>query len=341
MAKSKVPLSGHPSYRLPDKLIGLFSRLSSPLTGSRPRDILLSTDCGAGFDSYLVAAYIALSPNFNLKAIVTSQAPNVTVPPASTTSANAVWLMRALAVKSRPHIVAGSNNRLPDIKGDDTSGAEFIAAMANDYGPQNRLTVVLAGPATDIACALELDPLLSSRIEIVAAGFEKFPEGGDMWNVRNDVWAWEILLDSEVPLIVGDASVAGEHLLLNKDDLLARLPGRAGRPLVWQVNNGLNHGSQPGTATTGSALPYRLHDLVTIAYLSGLTDWQDIPRPLLKDDITLSASEPFIPNGNAIDNPADMVRWITAVDGEALWQDIEAVLNDANEASLQWFPFGR
>src|SRR5438874_103672 len=100
-------------------------------------------------------------------------------------------------------------------------------------GPADRPAVVLTtacgvevvGAATDVASALLVEPTWAERVSIVAMGFEGWPAGGDPWNVKNDVKAWQVLLDSRAPIVVGDSTVTKRDLLMTP----ARARDRFGR----------------------------------------------------------------------------------------------------------------
>lgn len=81
----------------------------------------------------------------------------------------------------------------------DTPGARFIIeeAMREDERP---LFVLMQGAITDLACAVKLEPRLCQRLTAVWIGGGPWPEGGEEFNLWNDVAAANIVFKSELPL---------------------------------------------------------------------------------------------------------------------------------------------
>src|SRR5439155_24574076 len=117
--------------------------------------------------------------------------------------------------------------------------------LSESRRPQGRrLHVLVIGAATDVASALLIDPGFAERVEVVAMGFDGWPEGGDPWNVKNDVRAWQVLLQSRVPIVVGDGDVGRRRLGMSVASAHRWLDasGAPGRPLValletWLTKN--------------------------------------------------------------------------------------------------------
>jgi inosine-uridine nucleoside N-ribohydrolase len=65
------------------------------------------------------------------------------------------------------------------------------------------------------------DPSITNRISVVAMGFDDRPAGGDEFNIKNDPLAWQIILDSQVPVVVGSSAVARRGLRLTPTEAAA------------------------------------------------------------------------------------------------------------------------
>lgn len=189
--------------------------------------------------------------------------------------------------------------------------------VARDFSSENRLTVLAIGATTDVASALLADPGLAERIEVVAMGFQSLEIGGDEWNVKNDVRAWQILLDSCADLVVGDAAVCKRHLLMSGQSVCTLLAdcGTAGQYLTDLLLNWLRTQSQLAEWVTGQPDTWPIWDQVTVAHLLGLTTSRLVSRPVLRNDLSL-VYDAEIPEGGRT------IRWITAVDEAALWNDL-------------------
>ncbi len=141
------------------------------------------------------------------------------------------WL-DALPLKHQPPVVPGPIEPLVDRKTPRQSpGVDLIVRESRQVTKGERLVIFVIGSATDMASALLIDPTLSQRVEVIAMGFSRWPEGGDPWNVKNDVKAWQVLLESDVPLTVGDEAVCKRCLAMSsapgRIDSLTRAAHRA------------------------------------------------------------------------------------------------------------------
>src|SRR5205807_5297772 len=121
-------------------------------------------------------------------AVIGAHAPGMAAPAAETAAGHAREVLQELRFDPMPPVVAGASQPLVDastpVEGD---GTRLILREAHGFSPERRLAVLVIGPATDVASALLLDPTLADRIEVVAMAFDRWPEGGDPFNVHNDV----------------------------------------------------------------------------------------------------------------------------------------------------------
>lgn len=283
------------------------------------RAVVLTTDCGADMDDQWALAHLALSPELDLRAVVTTHAPNLEVGPAlasETSRQVAAHVLDMVAPHSprRPPVVAG----LPDARGsgEGGEGARLLLALSRAHGPRDRLVVLVIGAATDTAAALRADPSLAGRIEVVAMAFDGWPEGGDAWNVRNDPKAWAVLLDSDVPITVGDAAVTRRDLLMTRRRAREVLAG-AGPPgeyLVDVFERWLDRERPLVTRVSGRPDAWPVWDEVVVAHLLGMTESRLRPRPRLRDDLRFEHSTSATQKRT--------IRWVTRVYGDALWADL-------------------
>ena len=154
--------------------------------------------------------------------------------------------------------------------------------------------------------------------------FDRWPEGGDSWNVKNDVRAWQILLRSGIRITVGDAKVTRRELALTPERATALLKdtGTAGQYLVDQLKDWLRRNGPFSEKVTGEKNTWPVWDEVVVADLLDMTQADVRPRPELNDD--LSFRHPLdVGDGRTI-------RWITAMDTAALWQDLQSALKNHN-----------
>ena len=285
------------------------------------RPIVLTTDCGAEIDDQFALAHQALSPVIDLRAVITTHiGEHKTLGDSASafTAASAQDVLSNLPLATVPDVVAGAPLPLA-AKGQPRSGAgaDRILAEASGFSADARLSVLAIGAVTDVASALLLDSTLAERIEVLAMGYDAWPDGGDPFNVKNDIFAWQALLDSSVPLTVGDSAVCKAHLVLTPESAGTRFPETAAAAYIEGLFKAWVE-AHPKICrfVTGDERGWPIWDQVTTAYLLGMTDAVEHPRPRLADDIS------FVHDGAG----RTPLTWITRVDEERLWADLAILL---------------
>ena len=296
--------------------------LLASLVGLVPHDrrlVVVTTDIGAEVDDQWALAHMALSPEIEVRGIVTTHAPNLAAPAAETAANFARELVAKLPARSRPPIFVGSSRPLSDpSKPLGNSGVDFLIEQAKGRTPDSRLTVVVLGAATYVASALLTDPSWADRVTLVAMGFNGYPGGGDPWNVKNDVRAWQVVIGSRAPLVVGDAKVTRKSLVQTVDSAKRfAAKGPRGAYLVGLLEAFVTGAPKMVESVSGRPGAWPIWDEVVVAYLLGMTEQEDRPRPALRDDRTLDHTR-----------PRGRITWITAIDAERLWKDLAVKLVD-------------
>ena len=281
------------------------------------RAVVLTTDCGADMDDQWTLAQLAVAPELELRGVVTTHAPTPRLPaPASESSARcAREVLDHLPLRRRPAVLAGSSVPLESKSAPlRNAGVDFILRESKPYSRGRRLALLVTGAGTDVASALLTDPTLADRVEIIAMGFLGWPKGGEEWNVKNDVRAWQVILDSGAEVVVGDAVTTARDLTVTREGARALFEssGDAGRFLAGLHTAWLDSEAALCEGITGSRDAWPVWDQVTVAYLLGLTQSKKFPRPALRDDLRFlhGASE-------AARGPA--LKWIISIDSERLW----------------------
>ena len=304
--------------------VGILMGMLGPTLAER-KPVLITTDIGTEIDDLWAVAHLAISPELEVKGVITTHAPNLPAPAAESSSKYANELMTALPARFRVPVLAGANKALgATTVPTPTPATDLIIELAKGRGPDNRLTVVVLGAATDLAAALLIDATLGDRVAIVAMGFDNYPKGGDPWNVKNDPTAWRVLLGSSAPIVVGDTDVCRRTLRMTPDrahTLLAQLP-EPGALLLARFDAFLAHNAKLAQQETGSAIVWPIWDEVVTAYLIGAAKTETRPRPRLKDDLTFD-----------LDTPRANLEWITNVDDAKLWGDLVAKIRAAGAGS--------
>jgi inosine-uridine nucleoside N-ribohydrolase len=299
-------------------LIGLFSAPALAASAAR-RQVVLTTDCGAEVDDQWALAHLALCPEIELLGVVTTHAPNLAQPAAESSARVAREVLAHLHLHPTPRVIAGSSEPLADKTHPRLNdGVAFLREQARAHSPDDRLIVLIIGPATDVASALLADPAFGDRIAIVAMGFDGWPEGRDPWNVKNDVKAWQLVLESSAPIVVGDARVTKRHLQMGTQKARSLFQGgeESGSFLATLLDDWLAKNGPMAESVTGSRSSWPIWDEVVTAYLLGLTKTETRPRPRLRDDVTFDHSQ-----------PRGTITWITEIDTAGLWDDLVAKLS--------------
>ena len=199
--------------------------------------MVLTTDCGAEVDDqWALRASWRSARSSNSKGVVTTHAPNL-AKPAAESSARAARARCWSGYGSQPGRLCSRvrASRLPTRRSRGSTRAwTFSATRRAAHSPEDRLVVLIIGAATDVASALLADPTLADRITIVAMGFDGWPGGGDPWNVKNDVKAWQVVLESRSPIVVGDAAVTKSPSSDDARESPGPLPRHAGSGASWR-----------------------------------------------------------------------------------------------------------
>src|SRR6476619_906236 len=95
------------------------------LPGTR-RPVVVSTDCGVDMDDQWAIVHLSLIPEFDVRGMVTSHAPNLPSPPAQESARIAGTVLDALGLAVRPPIFAGSDTPLSSKQPILNAGVDFI-----------------------------------------------------------------------------------------------------------------------------------------------------------------------------------------------------------------------
>jgi inosine-uridine nucleoside N-ribohydrolase len=290
-----------------------------------PRPVLLTTDCGADMDDQWALAHMVLAPEIEVRAIVTTHTGKHAILPAPAAESSARIARDVLAhmpVRTKPLVIPGSSVPLASKTPLRNAGVDRIIAESKSFARDRRLTVIVIGAATDTASALLADPTITDRIEIVAMGFRGWTEGGDEFNIQNDPIAWQVILDSGVPVTVGDGTVTKRDLSMTSARAHAVLDraGEPGRYLAGLFDQWLSAHPDVVKQVTGDAKVWPVWDEVTVAYMLHMAKADERPRPKMRADLSFDHSPK---NGT--------VTWVTAIDGDRLWTDLARRLERAQQ----------
>jgi inosine-uridine nucleoside N-ribohydrolase len=291
-------------------LVALAVGVAAKAWSSTP--VILSTDIGNEIDDQWAVAYMLTNADFDVLGIVSAHAPSLPDP-----SAHTSYLILKdevevrLSMPSHPPLFEGASVALDNASNPlMNSGVKFIIDSSKSFSSDHRLTVLTIGAATDVASAIIADPGIVDRIRVVAMAFTNL-EGGNEYNVANDVVAWQVLLNAHVPIVIGSGDVCRADLALHYDEAKTMIGGRG--PIgawLWDQYNSWYYRQVKPLRHEDFTKPWMIWDIVTLAYLEGMTTQETIPRPHLNSDMSL---------GNP--DARQTVIWITHVDSKRLWAD--------------------
>jgi inosine-uridine nucleoside N-ribohydrolase len=227
-------------------------------------------------DDQWVLAHLVLSAEFDLRGMVTTHTgsyPALAAPAAESSARVAKEVLDHLPLSKRPKVIAGSSDPLRSKTEPRRGlGVDFILRESRGFNRTRPLTILVIGAATDLASALLTDPSLAERIEIIAMAFSKWPEGDDSFNVKNDVKAWQVLLESPAPIVIADGAVTLEHLRMTRESVRSLFEdrGEPGRYLAGLLVGWLDQRGDLVQMLTGDRNFWPVWDVATVAYLLGL-----------------------------------------------------------------------
>jgi inosine-uridine nucleoside N-ribohydrolase len=274
-------------------------------------------------DDQWALAHLVLTPEFDVRAIVTTHTGKhqILAAPAAETSARiAREVLDHMPLGQRPVVIPGSSVALTSRTAIRNAGVERIISESRAFNRERRLTVLVIGAATDTASALLTDRSLANRIEIIAMGFSEWPKGGDHFNIANDPIAWQVILDSEVPVTVGDETVVKCDLTMTSERAHTILDpaGDPGHYLAGLFDEGVPKNRDIVVQVNGDEKLWGVWDEVVVAHMLGMTKTERHARPKLRADLSFDQSTKH-----------GTITWVTAIEGRRLGVDLADRLQQA------------
>jgi inosine-uridine nucleoside N-ribohydrolase len=186
--------------------------------------VILDTDAGAEVDDqYALALALAHPERLKIEGVVGAHFGDYGGPTGVQKSVDEIH--RVLA-----H--AGLTGKIPVRRGadpftyrdapPDSDGVQFIIARAKQATPVDPLWLVLLGPATDAAAALQRAPEIADRLVVFWHGRTQWPVRCWNFNVINDVKAGRQLFDLPCRFVLFDT---GTYLTISREETERRFAG--------------------------------------------------------------------------------------------------------------------
>jgi len=295
---------------------GLILELAIPragVAGPSAAPVVLTTDCGVEIDDQWALAHIVLSPELELRAVVTTHASSIHFSSARSARTAHETLARIVPGEAAAvNVAAGADAPLRDAETPrDSDGVSLLLAASRGFSRSHRLIVLSIGAATDVASAILKDASIADRIAVVAMGFNDWPSGGEEFNIRNDPQAWRAILASRVPLVIGSSAAARKSLRLTKAGAAAimRSHGPIGGYLSALLDDWLARNADLAARMVAPGA-WVIWDEVVVAYALGLARGHAVARPALQADLLFSHPK-----------TTERITWITQIESDRLWED--------------------
>lgn len=167
--------------------------------------MIVHTDCKNEADDQFALAHHLLTPKFDVRGIIAGHFDlnHTRYGKNNTTKASydeIQLVLELMDLKGKYPVLMGAEEAMKDEHTPiDSEGARFIIeeAMKDDEQP---LFVAFQGAITDLACALLIEPRIQDRLTAIWIGGGTWPEGGEEFNLHNDINAANVVFASNVAL---------------------------------------------------------------------------------------------------------------------------------------------
>jgi purine nucleosidase len=280
--------------------------------------VVLSTDVGNEIDDQWTITYLLLQPRLDVLGVMSTHAPTLMAPAGHTSYRILVDVVEnRLGMRKHAPLIEGASLPMENAKTPRSSAAvRFLIETSRRFSKDNRLTVLMIGAGTDVASAILTDPTIVDRVRIIQMGFTD-EQGGNEFNVANDVYAVQAILDADVPLVIGPGNVCRASLSLTFDQAREMLAMRGAiGAWLWEEYQWWYFRYVKPIRVNDFSKPWVIWDDITVAYVLGMTTQHTLPRPRLRDDMTFDQ----VRTGRT-------VTWITDVDERRMWADFLSLVD--------------
>ena len=166
--------------------------------------MIVDTDCKNEADDQFALAHHLMTPMFEVKAVIAAHfekgRPDYRGRSMQASYDEIELMLDLMELKGQVPVLKGCPDALPDERTFvESEGARFIVeeAMKDDPRP---LFVALQGTITDLASALLMEPKIADRLTAVWIGGGEYPDGGEEFNLKQDIAGANVVFGSGVEL---------------------------------------------------------------------------------------------------------------------------------------------
>ena len=250
---------------------------------------------------------------------MSAHAPTISAPAGRTSHRILIDVVEnRMGMRRHPPLIEGGSEPLETaVTGKPSPAVDFLIQTSRKFSKDKRLTVFIIGAATDVASAILLDPSIVDRIRIVQMGFTN-EQGGDEFNIANDIHAVQAILNSSVPLVIGPGDVCRASLSLKFDEARKMLEHRGAiGSWLWEEYQAWYFRVVKPMRVNDFSKSWVIWDNIVLAYVLGMTTQHNSSRPKLRDDMKLENVQ-----------TVREVTWITDIDEARLWADFLKLVDE-------------
>lgn len=163
--------------------------------------VIIDTDAKNEADDQFAIVHALLTPKFDIKGLIGAHyGKRRCLDSMERSYEECCKLVSMLELPRRVNVFRGASEKIKGEKDFEYSeGAELIVreCMSEDKRP---LFAAFTGPLTDLACAWLMHPEIAGRLTAIWIGGGAYPDGGQEFNLSNDVKAVNIIFRSGIDL---------------------------------------------------------------------------------------------------------------------------------------------
>lgn len=163
--------------------------------------VIIDSDAKNEADDQYAIVHALLTPKFNIKGIVAAHFGKQRTPDSMKESYEECEKLLSLMGKTgEVRVYHGAKEAMvSEEEYEYSEGADFIVreALRED---DSKLFVISLGAITDIAAAYQRHPEIAGRFTCIWIGGRPYPNGGDEFNLHNDIIAARIIMKSSIEL---------------------------------------------------------------------------------------------------------------------------------------------
>jgi purine nucleosidase len=240
--------------------------------------VIVNTDAKNEADDQFAIVHAILTPAFELHGLIPAHFGTGNSDTSMEDSyEETMFLLRLMGMEDRVRVEKGASGEIRDMKTPMPSrGAELIIQEALKDDPRP-LHIAFYGPITDMASALMMEPRIEERnIRVIWIGGGIWPEGGEEYNLSNDIQAANVIFRSNLEVWQIPKPVY-RHMPVSYAEMMERVypHGEIGKYLVEQT-------AEHNAARVDHAMEFRsLGDspCVGVMMYPDCGDWEMRPAP--------------------------------------------------------------